>query len=523
MQAQEERRSSTPRRGESIHELLLVETMIWLVAFKWSFIFAYFESPTLVAVLNAHCVVGLLPMALLVGARYGRADGATAQDIMCSASLFSITTCCTATSLHISMGGWSAGGYLPLWCICAVMIQCVYNVPSSVLKSTVGTFASVLLLNMAEEFGVAATMPAPVYDVIRASNSRLRALVPQDGAPRPLYGWMCLNNFFTSMALLMWMLRKVTRQRKEWQKKSDDLIYNLVPAAVADKIRAGVPVDQLTHRHVDATCFFSDIVNYTQICNEVCDATRVIRVLSQMYQAFDIMVDLSGAFKVETIGDSYFAVATLDWDDTMRRSSEESCYRVAVFARAVLMFARGPFGKLHGLQIRVGLHTGDLVTGVLGDIRPRLCLVGDTVNMASRMETHAEPGTINLGSSSAKLLEPFFHLIPRGPVHVRGKGTVLMYTLGEPKFEQCPFGLPHDSSGMAQIAWAEVSRRSSFSKSGNIRTLLKEPRKSGDGQGEGSGEAARSESLERPGSLPRRGSSEPCRPSSVHAHCPDRK
>ena len=514
MHVQQELGSTPRRRAESINELLLVQTTIWLVAFKWSFIFAHFENYTLVAILRWHCVLGLLPMALLLGARYGRADGATAQDIICSASVFSILTCVNATSLHVSMGGWSAGAYLPLWCVCAVMVQCVYNVPSSIFGGTVGIFASLLMLDMAEEFGLAATcnttMPAPVYHVIRAIL-HIRALIPQDGAPRPLYGWMCLNNFFTPIALLLWMLRKVTRQRGEWQKKSDDLIYNLVPAAVADRIRAGVPVDELTQRHSDATCFFSDIVNYTQLCNEVCDGTRVIRVLNQMYQAFDIMVELSGAFKVETIGDSYFAVATLDWDDTMRCSSAESCYRVAVFARAVLMFVQGPFGKLHGLQIRVGMHTGDLVTGVLGDVRPRLCLVGDTVNMASRMETNAEPGTINLSPSSAKLLEPFFHLTPRGPVDVKGKGAVFMYTLGEPKFEECPFNLPHDSAEMAKIAWAEVSGRSSFSKSGNMRALLQERIRACDRSEEEEANVQRSASLELAKKLSRRSSSEPSR------------
>ena len=83
---------------------------------------------------------------------------------------------------------------------------------------------------------------------------------------------------------------------------------------------------------------------------------------------------------------------------------------MAIFALAVRDFIRGPFGRAYKIHVRAGLHTGDLVTGVLGDLRPRYVLVGDTVNMASRMEAAADPDTVNMSGSSAEYLSKYFEI-----------------------------------------------------------------------------------------------------------------
>lgn len=161
-------------------------------------------------------------------------------------------------------------------------------------------------------------------------------------------------------------------------------------------------------------------------------------MLRDMYRAFDYLAELTGAYKIETIGDAYFAVATLH-DKTI--TAEESCYRIAIFALAVREFMCGPFGKTHNIHVRIGLHTGDVVAGVMGDLRPRFVLVGDTVNTASRMETSADADMVNVSETSAALLRKHFTLIQRPLSEVKGKGRVQMYELGDALFDECPFGL----------------------------------------------------------------------------------
>jgi class 3 adenylate cyclase len=187
-------------------------------------------------------------------------------------------------------------------------------------------------------------------------------------------------------------------------------------------------------------------VGYTAMCDRMHNPAKVMVVLDLMYQAFDTMAEMTGAYKVETIGDAYFAVTGLCLTSTRgtpaSQSEEESCYRMVLFARCVREFMLGPFGRSYGIRMRIGLHTGDVVTGVLGELRPRMVVVGDTVNVASRMETAAEANSINLSYTSADLLREHFELQARNPEEIKGKGVFQMYELGEPKFTYCPFGLP---------------------------------------------------------------------------------
>jgi len=90
-----------------------------------------------------------------------------------------------------------------------------------------------------------------------------------------MYSCMWLNNFFTPTAIVLWVLNRVTSQRREWQKRSDEVLFNLVPEEIADQLRRGVPSSELTRHHHNVTCFFSDIVGFTALSHRTQDPSKV--------------------------------------------------------------------------------------------------------------------------------------------------------------------------------------------------------------------------------------------------------
>ena len=330
-----------------IAELLWIEMGIWFVAFKWIFIFAHVGKYVLSSILRVHVVIGLIPPAMLVGIYWYRAGRVKMFDVQLSATVFSIIVSCTATALHVSLGGWRDSAYLCMWTLCAVMIMILYEADRRIVQLTIAVFTVAYMCDMAVEFGVSQALPTYIEYPMHAVHSWLRAVIPLEPIPSlqhpVIYGAMCMNNFFTPMGMLVWALVKVTRSRQQWQVKSDELIYNLVPPHIADQMRRGVHRKELTDTHTDVTRFFSDIVGYTEICDRMESPAHAIQLLDQMYVGFDFLAERTGVYKVETIGDAYFAVASLNGSG---RSTEESCYRMAIFALAVLEFMRGPFGQV---------------------------------------------------------------------------------------------------------------------------------------------------------------------------------
>jgi len=349
---------------------------------------------------------------------------------------FSVTTTWCVTQLHCAMGGWDKSENVIIWWVSSSMYMPLFDVPSRIWIKIMGVFGIIFLCDMMAEIGFADNFPVGVSWLIYKIHHALRGSMevqtgwPEEVPPTLLY-CVKMNNFFTPIAIFIWGLSRETAQRKEWQMKSDAVLNNLIPPDVADKLRKGIKGPKLTKRHTEVTCFFSDLVGYTQICDNQ-DPARVMAVLDQMYTALDYMSEVTGVYKIETIGDSYFAVANLGVGG-QRDSPEESAYRMAVFSLAVKHFIGGRFGQCHRFRVRCGLHTGDLVAGILGNHRPRYVLVGDTVNTASRMESNADPSTVNVSGKTAVYLEKYFSLRDRGELEVKGKGMVRMFELGECK------------------------------------------------------------------------------------------
>ncbi|GFR42727.1 hypothetical protein Agub_g3645 [Astrephomene gubernaculifera] len=188
--------------------------------------------------------------------------------------------------------------------------------------------------------------------------------------------------------------------------------------------------------HEQVTILFADIVGFTSMCKEV-PAKTVMKFLNDLYTRFDTLLDIYGVYKVETIGDCYMVAGGLISKDAdgfaaVRKGSTDNlqAWRVLSFAKAMLRDAQKVLLPTthEPVKMRVGIHTGPVVSGIVGTRMPRFCLFGDTINTASRMESTCPYGRIQV-SATTHALVPGEKWEPTGGVQVKGKGMMDTYLL----------------------------------------------------------------------------------------------
>jgi len=220
------------------------------------------------------------------------------------------------------------------------------------------------------------------------------------------------------------------RDRQLHMNQTDDLLYSVFPRHIAEALRQNKKVEPEHHDCV--TIFFSDIVGFTDISSNL-DPAKINALLDRLYNSFDALSNYHDVFKVETIGDAYMAVTNLT------KNQPDHCKRIAQFAIDAIRAANETLidnddPSLGYVNIRVGFHSGPVVSGVVGSRNPRYCLFGDTVNTASRMESNSLVNRIHCSENSARLLQqqdPEMKLASRGIIAVKGKGEMNTYWVNE--------------------------------------------------------------------------------------------
>ncbi|MEN9460677.1 MAG: hypothetical protein RIS84_697 [Pseudomonadota bacterium] len=205
------------------------------------------------------------------------------------------------------------------------------------------------------------------------------------------------------------------------QDKSEKLLLNILPKPIADRLKRGERV--IADSFPEVTVLFSDLVGFTQLSAGV-SASQLVEKLNEIFLAFDILTELHGLEKIKTIGDAYMLVGGLP---TPRLDHAE-----AVADMAMDMFdaiKRLNFQHDSNFNIRVGIHTGPVVAGVIGKNKFNYDLWGDAVNIASRMESHGIPGNIQISEATYKRIQDKFNCESRGLIDIKGKGQMHTYFL----------------------------------------------------------------------------------------------
>lgn len=205
--------------------------------------------------------------------------------------------------------------------------------------------------------------------------------------------------------------------------RADGLLRNILPNAVAERLKAG---DHLVaDRHAELHVLFADLVGFTKMSADR-PAAEIVTVLNHLFSAFDDLCDQYGIEKIKTMGDGYLAVSGLPGC----RDPEGAAAALADFAIAMrdatLEMGRDldePF------SIRLGLHSGPAISGVIGKRKFAFDLWGATVNIASRMESNSEPGLITISSQFKGALGAGFIIRSRGRITAKGVGEVEVFAL----------------------------------------------------------------------------------------------
>ncbi|WP_353569954.1 adenylate/guanylate cyclase domain-containing protein [Candidatus Albibeggiatoa sp. nov. BB20] len=205
------------------------------------------------------------------------------------------------------------------------------------------------------------------------------------------------------------------------QEKSEKLLLNVLPKPIADRLKRSERT--IADSFPEVTVLFSDLVGFTELSVGIA-ASELVEKLNEIFLAFDILTELHGLEKIKTIGDAYMLVGGLP--------TPRSDHAEAVADMAIDMFdAIERLNRQHGesFEIRVGIHTGPVVAGVIGKNKFNYDLWGETVNIASRMESHGVPGKVQISDATYNKIKDKFHLEYRGPIEVKGKGLMVTHFL----------------------------------------------------------------------------------------------
>jgi class 3 adenylate cyclase len=306
--------------------------------------------------------------------------------------------------LQWSLGGFVESGAVAIWAFVAPLCALVFYGP----RQAITWFAAFLAL---------VALSAVIDGVLPEPSKEIPSSV--------VVVFFALNIFgpsITTFALLEHFVRSRDRAYgllAEEQERSETLLLSIFPQAIAERLK--ISQDVIAERSEEVSVVFADITGFTPIAERL-PAEEVVVLLDEIFSAFDELVAQHGLEKIKTIGDGYLVAAGIP---TPRADHAEAAARLALAMKQAL--AELPVAS--GLNLRIGIDSGPVVAGVIGRTKFGYDLWGDTVNTASRMESHAPPGAIQVTERTYRRLEDSFVLERRTGVVVKGKGEMTTYVL----------------------------------------------------------------------------------------------
>jgi adenylate cyclase len=207
-------------------------------------------------------------------------------------------------------------------------------------------------------------------------------------------------------------------------RENERLLLNVLPASIANKLKQQVGI--IAERFDDASVLFADIVGFTPLSARL-SPTELIESLNRVFSGFDELADHHKLEKIKTIGDGYMVAGGLI------EQNADHLAAMATMALAMHENARKLNSEFGGLSLRIGLQVGSVIAGVIGIRKFIYDVWGDTVNTASRLESHGAPGRTHVSEMVFERLQGRFAFEARGTIELKGRGPMNTYFLGAPR------------------------------------------------------------------------------------------
>ncbi len=224
-------------------------------------------------------------------------------------------------------------------------------------------------------------------------------------------------------------VKERTHELEEEKRISDNLLLNILPAEMAEELKKnGIAKAK---RHEQVTVFFSDFKDFSKIAEQL-EPEKLVAEIDFYFRAFDEIITKYGLEKIKTIGDAYMCTVAL----SETSDGKKAAIQMVKAALEIQSFIKKHVEEMKTenratFEARIGLHTGAVVAGIVGSKKFAYDIWGDTVNIASRMESHGEVGRVNISQTTYELVQDEFECLHRGKLAVKSKGEVDMYFVEE--------------------------------------------------------------------------------------------
>ncbi|XP_002737538.1 uncharacterized protein LOC100375330 [Saccoglossus kowalevskii] len=235
-----------------------------------------------------------------------------------------------------------------------------------------------------------------------------------------------VNSSMKEIQGLLSLLRRQSRVLNKEKKRTDMLLNSMLPRAVSEELKRTGRVAAETFD--DCSIYFSDIVGFTTICSTL-NPMEVVAMLNALYSLFDARIAIYDCYKVETIGDAYMVTSGVPVPNGNKHVSEIASLALDLQTQVSMLSV--PHKPQEKMKMRIGIHSGSCVAGVVGTTMPRYCMLGITVSIASKMESHGQAGKIHVSQEAYRRLNDFggFELEERGIIDVKDAGLMKTYWL----------------------------------------------------------------------------------------------
>lgn len=251
-------------------------------------------------------------------------------------------------------------------------------------------------------------------------------LEPIFNVPENILPSITFDNIFTTLLVVIIILLTLNYYKREKnsaldllaqeQEKSENLLLNILPKQIVDTLKVEEQV--IANKYEEASILFADLVGFTPMTAQM-KPTEVVKFLNQIYSHFDTLEEKYGVEKIRTIGDSYMVASGVP---EPRQDHAEALAMMALDMAAYIRVFPSQNGAT--VDVRIGINSGPIVAGVIGQKKFHYDVWGDTVNTASRMESHSVAGKIQVTRSTYELLKDEFLFDSRGEIDVKGKGQM---------------------------------------------------------------------------------------------------